>query len=115
MYKINCRCHKTCPEKCEEEMILDTTCMDVMSEYDNKHDECACGFNEEEAFFTNNPMLGHAYVPRQRLERVFTPCVGLKMGTMFPELVSQYVPCQSIEENEFLRIREMEECKNGIY
>ena len=32
----------------------------------------------------------------------FMPCVGLKMGTIFPELVSPYVPGQSLAENMYL-------------
>ena len=37
------------------------------------------------------------------MEKTFKPCVGLKMGTIFPELVSPYVPCQDMEEMEFIR------------
>ena len=35
----------------------------------------------------------------------FTPCCGLKNGTIFPELVSPYYPCQSIEDIEYLKSR----------
>ena len=34
-----------------------------------------------------------------------TPCCGLKMGTIFPELVSPYRPGQSMEFNDYLRAR----------
>ena len=119
MYKINCRCSRPMQmQNCDcnmEDNMLDETCKNVISEPNNNQDKCACGFEEECNAFPSNPMLGHAYVPRQKMDRVFTPCVGLQMGTMFPELVSPYVPCQSIEENEFLRIREMEVCGNGRY
>ena len=37
------------------------------------------------------------------MDKTFTPCVGLKMGTIFPELVSPYSPCQSVEENAFIK------------
>ena len=36
--------------------------------------------------------------------RTFVPEVGLKHGTLFPELVSPYCPNQSIEEIEFIRM-----------
>ena len=36
------------------------------------------------------------------MDKTFKPNVGLKMGTIFPELVSPYIPCQSIRVNEFL-------------
>ena len=42
-------------------------------------------------------------VPFQYMDKTFKPCVGLKMGTIFPELVSPYVPCQSMEEINFIR------------
>ena len=48
-------------------------------------------------------MFGHAYVPVQRINTTFTPCVGLKMGTIFPELVSPYSPNQSMEQIQFLK------------
>ena len=32
------------------------------------------------------------------------PDVGLKMGTIFPELVSPYMPCQSMHKIEYLRM-----------
>lgn len=30
--------------------------------------------------------VGYAYVPVQRLEKVYSPCKALKAGTIFPEL-----------------------------
>ena len=53
--------------------------------------------------FPSNPMLGQSYVPLQEMNRTFTPCCGLKMGTIFPELVSPYMPGQSMAENDYLR------------
>lgn len=66
-------------------------------------DCCECGFEEEYNVFPENPMLGQSYVPIQFMDKTFKPCVGLKMGTIFPELVSPYVPCQSMRENEYIR------------
>lgn len=66
--------------------------------------DCECGFDmNTESVFPDNPMFGQSYVPIQRMNKVFTPEVGLRMGTIFPELVSPYEPCQSIREIEFIR------------
>ena len=64
---------------------------------------CSCGFDEEPVsnMFPSNPMLGQSYVPLQEMNRTFTPCCGLKMGTIFPELVSPYMPGQSMAENDY--------------
>lgn len=69
------------------------------------NNSCGCGFDEEPVsnMFPSNPMLGQSYVPLQEMDRTFTPCCGLKMGTIFPELVSPYMPGQSMAENDYLR------------
>ncbi len=108
MYKC---CNKCC---CCNNMMsnneaLETICDDVPSSDEcccnNNFDKCKCGFDEEESVFPLNPMLGQSYVPMQRMTKTFTPCCGLKNGTIFPELVSPYYPCQSIEDIEYLRSR----------
>ncbi|MCI8291246.1 MAG: spore coat associated protein CotJA [Clostridia bacterium] len=48
-------------------------------------------------------MYGHSYVPHQRMNKVYTPEIGLKMGTIFPELVSPYCPNQSLEVINYLK------------
>lgn len=65
-------------------------------------DCCECGFDEEYNVFPDNPMLGQSYVPMQYMDKTFKPCVGLKMGTVFPELVSPYMPCQSMREIDYI-------------
>ena len=65
--------------------------------------DCGCGFDEESSPFPSNPMLAQSYVPIQEMDKTFTPCCGLKMGTIFPELVSPYVPCQGMMEINYLR------------
>lgn len=84
--------------------VLGDICDDVatLAESDN-NDICKCGFDEPMAVFPENPTLAQSYVPYQYMNETFKPCVGLKMGTIFPELVSPYVPCQSIEEIEFIK------------
>lgn len=93
---------------CEEQNdIMEDKCSNVananfscnQSEY---MDCCECGFEEEDNVFPENPMLGQSYVPIQYMDKTFKPCVGLKMGTIFPELVSPYTPCQSMREREYI-------------
>lgn len=92
--------------------VIETLCNNVgtMAQYAsasnmnmNMDKDCDCGFEEEPSVFPSNPMLAQSYVPIQTMNQTFTPCCGLKMGTMFPELVSPYAPCQSIEEINYLR------------
>ena len=53
--------------------------------------------------FPSRVMYGYAYVPNQVVNKLFTPEDGLRCGTMYPELVSPYEPCDSMEEIRFLR------------
>lgn len=88
---------------CElQEDIMENKCDNVTS-YENYDDSCGCGFDEEYNVFPENPMLAQSYVPYQYMDKTFKPCVGLKMGTIFPELVSPYVPGQSMEEINYIR------------
>ena len=87
--------------------IIENQCNEVVS-YEDMSNSCDCGFGEEYNVFPENPMLAQSYVPYQYMDKTFKPCVGLKMGTIFPELVSPYEPCQSLEEDNFLR------CSNEI-
>lgn len=68
----------------------------------NLESPCACGFNDP-SLFPDNFMYGQSYVPIQYMDTTFKPDVGLKMGTIFPELVSPYEPCQGIAEIQYLR------------
>ena len=88
-------------EDCEND-VLETSCNNVVS-YEEDYDSCSCGFDEEKSVFPENPMLAQSYVPIQYMNKTFKPKVGLKMGTIFPELVSPYFPCQSMEEIEYLK------------
>lgn len=71
-------------------------------------EDCGCGFDEVASPFPTNPMLAQSYVPIQKMDKTFTPSCGLKMGTIFPELVSPYMPCQGVEEIQYLK------CANEI-
>ena len=103
-----CNCHKCCLSNYSnyQDDLMEKACNNVapMSECCEDNDDCCeCGFDEYDSVFSENPMFGQSYVPWQTMDRTFKPCVGLKMGTIFPELVSPYVPCQSIEEIEYIR------------
>lgn len=103
----NRRYRKCCCQKHYDKNIIENACNDcgVTADYysHKKDDSCDCGFDEQESVFPANPMLAQSYVPIQTLNKTFTPCVGLKMGTIYPELVSPYAPCQSLEEIAFIK------------
>lgn len=83
--------------------VLEDKCDNICTPcQDYNNDECECGFDEELSVFPSNPMLGQSYVPFQYMDKTFRPCVGLKMGTIFPELVSPYSPGQSMQEIAFI-------------
>ena len=71
--------------------------------YNNYDDACDCGYDMPDSGFPENPVLAQSYVPIQKMGKTFVPRVGLKMGTIFPELVSPYMPCQSLEEIAFIK------------
>lgn len=118
-----------CCQKCQNTSNgLETVCDDIgiAPEYNmpsncnncccnnNSMEGCGCGFDSEVNLFPSNPMLAQSYVPTQYMDKTFTPCCGLKMGTIFPELVSPYRPGQSMEEIAYLRARnEIGEGCNG--
>lgn len=107
----NCYKNCCCPQNYMEEdnSALETACSDVQSYADNCCsdccDSCQCGFDEEMNLFPSNPMLAQSYVPMQYMDKTFTPCCGLKNGTIFPELVTTYYPGQSMMEIDYLRMR----------
>lgn len=108
MYRCCNKCC-CCNNMTNNNEALETICNDVSNLNEcccnNDFNKCKCGFDEEENVFPLNPMLGQSYVPMQIMTNTFTPCCGLKNGTIFPELVSPYYPCQSIEDIEYLRSR----------
>ena len=101
----HCKYNRCCCQQNYDENIIENACNDcgVTADYYTGNDNaCDCGF-EETNVFPSNPMFAQSYVPIQTMNKTFTPCVGLKMGTIFTELVSPYAPCQSIEENAFIK------------
>ena len=100
------RYRKCCCQNNYDPEAIETLCQNVgtTAEYaENNTSSCGCGFDEEPSVFPLNPMLAQSYVPIQEMDKTFTPCCGLKMGTIFPELVSPYMPGQSTMEIEYLR------------
>ena len=73
-----------------------------LSNNDKNDSDYECGFSKVSSF-PNEYMYGQSYVPIQTMNETFKPEIGLKMGTIFPELVSPYVPGQSMEEDAYLR------------
>lgn len=95
--RANCGCNNFDSEYMQE------ACSNVVNSNNTVYDSCECGFDEEDNLFPENPMFGQSYVPFQVMDQTFIPSVGLKMGTIFPELVSPYMPGQSQREIEYIR------------
>lgn len=92
-------------DSCEvENKVVENVSSNIQSVCSNNEyvDCCECGFDDENSVFPENPMLAQSYVPIQYMDKTFKPCVGLKMGTIFPELVSPYMPCQSMREIDYI-------------
>ena len=67
------------------------------------NEDSTCGFDENNNLFPEKPMYGNSYVPNQILNKTFLPDIALKLGTLYPELVSPYIPGQSMEQINYLR------------
>ena len=88
-------------DECNERKLLENSCNNI-SDNQNYNENCSCGFDEDENVFPENPMLAQSYVPIQYMNETFKPCVGLKNGTIFPELVSPYMPGDSMRQIKYL-------------
>lgn len=103
MYRNFRSCNSnSCPIHHDSSPVLEDICDDVMSLVDYTND-CSCGYDEDDGLFPSNPMYGNSYVPNQTLNTTFMPEVGLKLGTLFPELVRPYMPGQSMDEIKYLK------------
>ena len=89
-------------DKCEKEEIEQACKNECYCQMQDYEDNCGCGFDEEQSVFPDYPMLGQSYVPIQDIDKTFMPNIGLKMGTIYPELVSPYCPGQSMKEIAYL-------------
>ena len=101
----NCRRRRCCclyNSGKEDKHLYETLCNDVPSNNNNYNNSCSCGFDEEDDVFPQNPMFAQSYVPFQTMNDTYMPCSGLKKGTIFPELVSEYFPGQSMAEIQYI-------------
>ena len=102
----NCRRRRCCClyNSChnEDKSSYETLCDNVSNNMNNYNNNCSCGFDEEEDVFPENPMFGQSYVPFQTMNETYMPCSGLEKGTIFPELVSEYCPGQSMAEIQYI-------------
>lgn len=73
----------------------------------NNNNDCDCGYDDDDNccgnIFPESPMYAQSYVPIQYMNKTFKPAVGLKNGTIFPELVDPYCPGQSMEFIDFIK------------
>ena len=90
-------------KKCSCINNAQTTEFENIDNLQDIYDSCECGFSDYPEIFPQNPRFGQAYVPIQYMDKTFKPNVGLEMGTIFPELVDPYVPCQNMEEIAYLQ------------
>lgn len=88
---------------CNNNTMYEESC-NMMPNYDFNSDNnsCSCGFTNT-SVFPQDWMYGHCYVPHQQMNQVYTPEIGLRMGTIFPELVSPYCPNQSLDTINYLK------------
>ena len=109
---INRRCRKCFCMNNNNPHCVNQNMLEKVCEYQNcsctmmnYNENCNCGFDDDEGanVFPENPMLAQSYVPIQYMDETFKPCVGLKNGTIFPELVSPYCPGDSMKEIDYLR------------
>lgn len=102
----NCRRRRCCclynSSNNEDKKIYETLCSDIPSNSNSYNNSCSCGFDEDEDVFPSNPMFAQSYVPFQTMNETYMPCSGLDKGTIFPELVSEYYPGQSMAEIQYI-------------
>lgn len=102
----NCRRKKCCclynSSFNDNSSSYETLCNNIPNAGNNYNTNCSCGFDEDEDVFPTNPMFAQSYVPFQTMNDTYMPCSGLEKGTIFPELVSEYYPCQSMVETQYI-------------
>lgn len=104
----NCRRRRRCfsclNNPCSNDSSeYETLCKNVPTQDMSFNQNCSCGFDEDEDDgFPMNPMFAQSYVPVQVMNNTYMPCSGLHKGTIFPELVSEYCPGQSMAEIQYI-------------
>ena len=103
---INRRCRRCCcmnnNSQSYNASLLETSCNNVYTT-NNYENNCECGFDDEIDVFPSKPMLAQSYVPWQYMDETYKPCVGLDNGSIFPELVSPYMPGDSMKDIDYIR------------
>ena len=85
------RYKKCCMQNNYDETMVQNTCKmcgttaDYYAQNNNNNvlgmnKSCECGFDHEESVFPENPVLGQSYVPIQKINKTFVPCVRIKNG-----------------------------------
>lgn len=92
---------KCCMQNNFNSNLFENNCNHINSS-PNYNSNCSCGFDDGYSVFPTNYMFGQSYVPIHQMNNTFLPEVGLEKGTIFPELVDPYKPCQSIEEINYI-------------
>lgn len=103
----NCRRRKCCClyNSCKNDKDLyETLCNNVPANNESYNNNCSCGFDDDNDndVFPVNPMFGQSYVPFQTMNETYMPSSGLERGSIFPELVSEYNPGQSMREIQYI-------------
>ena len=80
MYR-HCKCQKCNQCNSNNDDMIEDICDDV-NYCDCDMNDCECGFDDECGAFPANYMYGQSYVPIQKMNKTFTPEVGLRMGTI---------------------------------
>ena len=88
----------------DDDSVYDNSCGCGNNSNDEYMSSCACGYDEPYSQFPTDPTIAESYVPTQYLNQAYKSCIGLKKGTIFPELVSPYCPNQSVEEIEYIKM-----------
>lgn len=102
-YRRFCCMNNNMQNMCNDKM-LEKSCNNVDNNNPSYNENCSCGFDDNDStdVFPENPMLAQSYVPVQTLNETFKPCIGLKNGTIFPELVSPYNPGDSMKQIKYI-------------
>ena len=106
----NCGCHKgnfgntngLIEDTCDEASKIAEIAEKIYNN-SSQDGQCSCGYDERDGNgLPECPVLAQAYVPIQKIDKTFCPDVGLRMGTLYPELVRPYMPNQSMMVNNFI-------------
>ena len=104
----NCNCRRNCnSNRCSNSRnsSCNSTCQNRRRCCSNSEIfENMCNTSNSTPAFPENYLYGHAYTPVQTMGEVFVPELGLKHGTIFPELVSPYEPGQSMDFINYLKM-----------